>query len=150
MLDLTLACLASDGGSRLASLADATFLLQTNVPNGAESASANGVPRNICDVVSNCIPATVPGGLKVDRKAPSITITTPQATRYLPRQAVPASYSCADGGSGVALCVGPVPSGSNIDTAPPAGPKTFTVFAADKTGNVSSQTVTYQLGTPGP
>ena len=148
--NLSVACTASDGGSGPATQGDARFSILTNVPNGAESASAGGVPRNVCDRVSNCTPATVPGGLKVDRKAPIITITTPTAIRYLPRQAVAASYSCADGGSGVALCVGPVPSGSNIDTAPPAGTKTFAVFAADKTGNVSSQTVTYQIGTPGP
>ena len=148
--NLSVACTASDGGSGLALAGDASFSLQTNVPSGAESATASGVPRNVCDEVSNCTPGTVPGGLKVDRKAPTITITTPQATRYPPRQRVAASYSCADGGSGVALCVGPVPSGSEIDTAPPAGRKIFTVFAADKTGNVSSQTVTYQIGTPGP
>lgn len=148
--NLSVGCIASDGGSGLVSLGDANFLLQTNVAPGAESANATAAPQNVCDAVSNCTSAAVPGGIKVDRKAPSITITTPQATRYLPRQGVMANYSCADGGSGVALCVGPVPSGSNIDTAPPAGPKTFTVFAADKTGNVTSQTVTYQIGTPGP
>ena len=146
--NLSVACTASDGGSGLAFAGDAGFSLLTNLPNGAESANATGATRNVCDAVSNCTLATVPGGIKVDRKAPSITITVPKATRYLPRQSVAASYSCADGGSGVILCMGPVPSGSNIDTAPPAGNKTYTVFAVDKAGNLSSQTVSYEVGGP--
>ena len=148
--NLGVACSASDGGSGVAPLSDASFSLLTNLPSGAESANATATTRNVCDAVNNCTSATVPGGVKVDRKGPTISIASPTATRYLPRQGVLASYSCADGGSGVALCVGPVPNRSTIDVAPPAGRKTFTVFAADKTGNVSSQTVNYELGIPGP
>jgi len=146
--NLSVGCMAADGGSGLAAAPDANFSLTTHVANGTESSNAMAVPRNVCDAVSNCTPATVPGGIKVDRKPPSIVITSPEAARYQPNQEVAASYSCADGGSGVAVCIGPVPSGNHADTGPPSGAKTFTVFAVDRTGNVSSKTVTYQVGNP--
>jgi hypothetical protein len=55
-------------------------------------------------------------------------------------------YSCADAGSGLAAsggCVGPVASGSPVDST--AGTKTFTVNAADAVGHTSSKSVTYQV-----
>jgi hypothetical protein len=83
--------------------------------------------------------------LKSDGTPPTISIVAPSNTLYLLNQAVVASYSCADESSGVATCAGPVPSGSNIDTAS-VGAKTFTVQASDNAGNTASQSVSYTVG----
>jgi hypothetical protein len=80
----------------------------------------------------------------VDRKAPSIGITSPNAGPYTQNQAVPANYSCADGGSGIATCAGTVANGSNINTSVP-GANNFTVIATDAVGNINTVTVTYQV-----
>jgi Tol biopolymer transport system component len=81
-----------------------------------------------------------------DQTPPSITISAPAATTYALNQVVSASYSCADesGGSGLASCVGPVASGSAIDTAS-VGSKSFSVQASDNAGNTASQSVTYTV-----
>jgi hypothetical protein len=86
---------------------------------------------------------------KVDRKAPTVTITRPTASAYLFRQSVLAEYSCEDGaGSGLAAtdgCKGTVANGGAIDTAT-VGSKTFRVTAVDAVGNTSGpRTVTYQV-----
>jgi hypothetical protein len=83
----------------------------------------------------------------VDKTAPTISIGSPTDGEVLTvGQKVAASYSCADeaGGSGLATCAGPVPSGAFIDTSSP-GSKTFTVSATDKAGNAASLTRTYTV-----
>jgi len=74
-----------------------------------------------------------------DITAPTITLTTPADNDvYIKNQVVNADYSCADeaGGSGLASCVGDVPSGDPINTST-VGPHTFTVDAADNAGNTA-------------
>ncbi|HEY2975882.1 MAG TPA: choice-of-anchor Q domain-containing protein [Pyrinomonadaceae bacterium] len=80
-----------------------------------------------------------------DAAPPTITINTPSnGAAYLLNQSVVANYSCADCG-GVASCVGPVASGSNINTAS-AGMKTFAVSASDNAGNnATPQSVNYLI-----
>src|SRR5215208_6925166 len=70
--------------------------------------------------------------IRLDKTAPTIAITAPTMTAYTLGQAVAASYSCMDGGSGsgVVTCVGPVPAGSALDTSA-IGARTFTVDATD-------------------
>jgi hypothetical protein len=81
----------------------------------------------------------------IDTTPPTITITTPtDGAIYAVDQSVPASYSCADSGSGVATCSGPVPSGSAINTSAP-GAHAFTVNATDKAGNTASRSVAYTV-----
>jgi hypothetical protein len=74
-----------------------------------------------------------------DLTAPNVTITTPAlgGPTYTRGQDVLAAYGCVDepGGSGIATCSGPVPSGQPIDTTS-LGPKSFTVTAVDNQGNV--------------
>lgn len=83
-----------------------------------------------------------------DVTPPTITIDTPvDGSVYTVGQAVTASYSCSDGGSGVASCVGAVPSGSALPTGS-VGNQSFTVQAADQAGNQISQTVTYSVRYP--
>jgi hypothetical protein len=143
--DVTINCAAFDQAN-LSGLdpADQSFTLTTSVPAGTETDSAYTGTRRVCDKAGNCVTAGPIGPIKVDKLAPSIAIAVPTATPYVLKQPVLASYSCTDGGSGVATCAGPVPSGSPIDTSS-AGTKTFTVNAADNVGNTSSQSVGYAV-----
>jgi long-subunit fatty acid transport protein len=61
---------------------------------------------------------------------------------YILNQSVLASYTCTDGGSGVASCSGPVANGAAVPTAT-AGSFTFTVNATDAVGNASSKSASY-------
>jgi len=65
---------------------------------------------------------------------------------YTLGQLVNAEYSCHDeaGGSELVSCVGPVRNGDPIDTAT-VGPRTFTVEAADDTGNTASWSHVYSV-----
>lgn len=54
------------------------------------------------------------------------------------------SYNCADGGSGVASCAGPVANQAAIDSSTP-GRKTFVVDAADEVGNRLSSSANYTI-----
>jgi hypothetical protein len=97
-------------------------------------ATKNGVTEVIAqDVQIADMPAE---GYKtlVDTTAPTITINAPLASNYIFGQVVAASYGCADSGSSVAVCAGPVSNGASIDTSS-VGPKTFTVNATDTVGN---------------
>lgn len=82
--------------------------------------------------------------VKVDRTPPSIAIVAPAAQGYALNQPVAAAYSCTDGGSGVASCAGPVPTGANMTTSA-AGSYTFTVNATDQVGNASTAAISYSV-----
>ena len=135
--NVTIACTASDGTSGLANAADAAFSLVTTVAAGSETSDAVTGSQRIVDRADNAAVAGPIGGNRIDRKAPSIAIASPAAPQYLLNQAVPAAYACTDGGSGVALCAGPVPNGSNIATSA-AGAYTFAVNASDAVGNAGT------------
>src|SRR5205807_561009 len=83
-------------------------------------------------------------GIKVDKKAPAITITTPTSVVYMLNQSVTADYVCTDGGSGLATCTGPVGDGAAVDTTS-VGVTPFTVNATDNVGNTASQSVSYTV-----
>lgn len=142
--DVALSCSTEDALSGLADVADAGFDLATNVPSNTETATAETDIRTVCDLAGNCATAGPIGGNKVDKKVPAITLSAPANTTYLLNQTVPAQYTCEDGGSGVASCVGPVASGSNVHTAV-VGTNSFTVNAADNVGNASSTSVNYTV-----
>jgi len=143
--DVSISCTASDLGSGLANLADASFNVMTSVPSGTETPNAATNGHQVCDAVGNCRASNPITGNKVDKMPPTITITSPAANAtYNLNGSVGASYACADGGSGLASCQGPVANGKPIDTSSP-GPKTFTVNATDIVGNSSPLTVTYSV-----
>jgi endonuclease G, mitochondrial len=145
--NVTLTCTAVDTESGLASLADASFTLSTLVVGDVEDANASTDARMVCDAVGNCATAGPIGGNKIDRRNPVATITAPaDGAIYQLDQVAPASFTCADGGSGISACTGSVTNGSAIDTAS-SGPKTFTVTATDGVGNSSTATVTYTVVT---
>jgi hypothetical protein len=143
--DVSIACTANDGGSGLANANDANFSLFTDVPAGTEDSDALTTSRNVCDKMGNCAVAGSVAGNKVDKRAPSIVISTPaNGTTYRLRQTVVADYACIDGGSGVTSCSGTAPDGGSIDTSSP-GSKAFRVEAADDVGNKDSRTVNYEV-----
>ena len=97
---------------------------------------------------------------------PGITINSPTATTYTLNQMVAASYSCSDPATSIpnlpegpshptgpyltnvaASCLGPIASGTNINTSAAAlGPHTFTVNAIDTGMNAASKSVSYSVG----
>ena len=115
--------------------------LSTHVATGTETGNASTDSRQVCDNAGNCAIAGPISGNKVDKKGPSIVITSPTGT-YALGQTVPAAYSCADTGSGIATCAGTVSNGANINTAS-EGTKNFAVTATDAVGNRTDATVTY-------
>jgi hypothetical protein len=143
--DVSVACIASDDESGLADPADASFSLATHVPAGVETGTAMTDSREVCDTAGNCTLAGPIGDFRVDKKAPAIAVVSPapSATFQL-GDVVTADYSCADGGSGVATCAGPVGSGATIDTRS-LGTRTFTAHSTDVAGNVGATSVTYRV-----
>ncbi len=145
-LDVSVACTGSDSVSQLANAGDASFSLTTSIPAGAETANAATGSRNVFDRAGNFATAGPLNGNKVDKKAPTITITAPASALYLLNQSIAANFTCLEGGAGVATCDGTAPNGGNIDTAS-VGSKAFTVSATDNVGNSASpQSVSYNVG----
>jgi hypothetical protein len=76
--DVAISCSAADAGSGLANVADAAFILTTNVAIGTESADVSTIFRDVCDSVGHCAPAGPISGNKIDKKAPTITVARHQ------------------------------------------------------------------------
>jgi hypothetical protein len=144
--DVAISCTATDAASGLANPGQAFLTLSTSVPAGTETAFATTGSATVCDVAGNCATAGPIRGLKIDRLAPSITITAPTGT-YATGQLVIAAYSCTDAGSGVATCVGPQRSGSPLSTLL-VGTHSFVVDATDAVGNHSQAIATYTVTAP--
>ena len=72
-----LQCTASDAGSGLANAGQAAFALSTSVPAGSETADAATGAVQVCDHAGNCATAGPISGIRVDRRAPQITIAAP-------------------------------------------------------------------------
>jgi hypothetical protein len=142
--DVSIACTSGDGTSGLANGADADFNLTTSVASGTETSNASTNSRSVADQAGNSATAGPISGNKIDKKAPSISITAPTATTYALNQVVAANYSCSDGGADVASCAGTVASGANLNTTS-VGPKTFTLNATDNAANTSSVNVNYTV-----
>jgi len=143
-IDVAVWCTAFDTGSGLANAGDSSFPLMTAVPAGVETANATTTSRTVCDGAGNCALVGPVTGLRVDKRAPTITMTAPAQANYLLHQNVPANYACADAGSGVYSCAGPVANGSSIDSNTP-GSHTFAVTAIDAAGNTTTSNQTYTV-----
>lgn len=144
--NIAVACTATDALSGLADTAQAAFTLHTNVAAGSETTAATTDSLTVCDRAGNCSTAGPLTGIQIDRAAPSISIRTP-AGSYTAGQVALADYTCSDAGSGVAACVGPVPTGAPIDTVA-VGVHTFTVTASDAVGNQSQAVMNYTVTAP--
>src|SRR5207302_9189880 len=96
----------------------------------------------------DCAPRGPIGGSRVHRRAPQITIAAPLDGSVVPLgDTRKASFTCSDGGSGLAACTGTVADGAALDTTTP-GTHTFTVDASDTVGNHSTVTVSYAVRFP--
>ena len=101
----------------------------------------------IADAGNSVVRRIAHSAAPADTTATTIVLTTPpDGAVYTLDEAVNADYTCQDeaGGSGMASCIGPVASGSTIDTSAP-GAHTFTVSAADSAGNLSTLTHSYSV-----
>jgi sugar lactone lactonase YvrE len=140
--DVSIACIAADGASGIAS-PGSSFTLSTSVPAGTETAAAATGSAIVIDRAGNSIQAGPVAPLKIDKKAPAISIVSPLARNYTLNENLIAQYSCSDGGSLVGSCAGPVANGSRM--SPDVGTHLFQVNAADRVGNLSSASVTYTV-----
>jgi hypothetical protein len=70
--NVSIACIASDSGSGLASAADASFSLSTSVGVGSETNNALTDTRTVCDNAGNCASAGPIASNLIDRKAPDV------------------------------------------------------------------------------
>jgi hypothetical protein len=136
--DVSIGCTASDGGSGLANAGDASFNLSTSVAAGTETANASTNSRSVADVVGNSETGGPISGNQIDKKGPTLSLTCPNSPLLLNQPNVPANWTAADGGSGVAAGF---TAGYFVVSTNPAGP--HTVFAAaglshDAVGNTSS------------
>jgi len=159
--DVIVPCTASDNANGSGLAGPSSFNVQTNVPPNTETNSATISAVTVQDIAGNTsAPAGPFGPFEVDKLAPSITPPTISPASPVFGQSVSASYSCADGGSGVVLC-GPtgstqIPPTSNtgILTSPvdsSVGLHTFTVNSQDLVGNPSlPSSVTYTVGKANP
>ena len=144
--DVSIACTANDTVSGLSSGSDGSFSLSTSIIAGTETANASTNSRTVCDFAYNCANAGAVNGNRIDKKAPTITVTAPTASNYVLNQAVTVHFSCADAGSGIASCTGSSPDGGNLNTST-AGLHTFVTNANDKVGNTAAQvSVDYNVG----
>jgi hypothetical protein len=142
--DVQIPCTASDAVSGLASATDASFTLTTAVPVNTETSDASTDTRTVGDLADNARVAGPVAGNKIDKKAPSISIIAPAAATYILNQPVAAAYACADGGSGLATCAGPVANGANFQTTG-VGVSQFTVNSTDNVANASASSVQYTV-----
>lgn len=97
--NVTVGCTAADTGSGLATAADASFSLSTNVAAGEETANAQTGSRDVCDLAGNCATAGPVGGNMVDRKAPATSCGTADGLWH--DDNVTIACTARDGGSGV-------------------------------------------------
>ncbi len=109
--NVSIACTASDPvvtgheTSGLANSADASFNLTTSVVAGNETSNASTNSHPVLDNAGNSTTAGPIDGNKVDLKAPSITGSRSPATGNSAgwnNSPVTVSFSCSDGGSGLA------------------------------------------------
>jgi len=159
--DVIVPCTASDNANGSGLVGSSSFTVQTNVPPNTETTSASISAVTVQDIAGNTsAPAGPFGPFEVDKLAPTITSPTISPASPVFGQSVTASYSCADGGSGVVLC-GPAGSSkisptSNTGTLTSpvdgsVGTHTFTVNSQDLVGNNSQpSSVTYTVGKASP
>ncbi len=146
--NVAIPCTASDSESGLADGGDASFELVTSLPDGDESADVPTDSRQVCDAAGNCSTAGPVGGNMIDRKAPTVTITTPaDGATYAQGSTVIADYACTDGGSGVVSCDGSTPDGAPVDTTTP-GTRSFTASGVDAVANRRQAGVTFTVAAP--
>jgi hypothetical protein len=137
----------ADGGSGVASCEGST-------PNGASldtsTPGTHTLTVSSTDAVGNhSANGATYSVVQTDTTPPAISATTPENGQLVNKGAnLRASYTCSDGGSGIASCEGSAPNGASLDTST-LGEHTLSVAASDHAGNSSSHTVHYTVVEPG-
>ncbi len=159
--DVVVPCTASDNPNGSGLVGPSSFSVQTNVPPNTETNNATIAAVTVKDIAGNTSAAQGPfGPFEVDKLAPTISGPTISPASPVYGQSVSASYSCADGGSGVVLCgpsgsgqISPTPNTGTI-TNPldgSVGQHTFTVTSQDLVSNSSQpSSVTYTVAKAAP
>jgi 5-hydroxyisourate hydrolase-like protein (transthyretin family) len=128
-------------------------LFNTNQATGSVTPPPNSAYTNVAipphpiNGPTTIVVAFIDESVPDDIVPPTIDLQAPEdGASYAHGQVVAAGYSCADepGGSGLASCVGTLPSGGALDTST-AGSFSFSVTATDDAGNTASRTVTYTV-----
>ena len=123
---------------------EATWHLYT-APLGGFSTGSHFVQFFATDNAGRVESAVNLVAFKADATTPTVNIANPVDGESVPLgKTQKATYKCADKDSGVASCVGPVASGSPIDTST-IGTRAFTVTGTDKAGNVTTVTIHYTV-----
>jgi hypothetical protein len=98
--NVSIACTASDGGSGLANLADASFNLSTSVAGGTETAGASTGTHTVADAVGNDVTAGPVNGNMIDRKDPEVSCGSADGVWHAANVLI--ACGASDGGSGLA------------------------------------------------
>lgn len=103
--DVAVSCTAEDPESLLADPTEAAFTLETDLPDGSESANAETGTREVCNSAGLCATAGPVAGNKVDKKAPAnpadVSSTTHPPGKWARAAEVSVQFSPpVDGGSG--------------------------------------------------
>ena len=148
--NVSVPCTAADEGVGLAPATEASLLLVTDVADGTETAAAATSTQQVCDLIGNCATAGPVTAIHVDRRAPEVSVTTPETSaKYTTGQVVRSAFACSDAGSGIVSCAGPgaTSSGSLVDTSK-VGVHEFVVTARDGVGRESTATRSYEVIAP--
>ncbi len=134
--------------SWIVSDAESAITSSTGCDNSTIASNTPGITLT-CSATSEGGTATESITVKLDKNVPSVSINTPVNNASFGVGAlVNASFTCGDGISGIASCIGTVPTGDPIDTST-EGTKSFTVVGTDNAGNVTTRTRTYTVQASG-
>ena len=103
--------------------------------------------QQVCDRLAHCVTAGTGITFKVDRQAPSVTITSPtNGAAYAPARTSPRHSPAATARTAPEsqAASGTVATGAAIDTTP--GTHVFSVTGRDTAGNATTASVTYSVG----
>lgn len=126
-------CAAEDTLSGLADPADAAFSLSTSVPAGSEASDASTGSRQVCDNAGNCATAGPIDGNKIDRKAPTLSLSSDKAVDATsPAGALVSFIASATDGSDPSPSVSCAPASGLVFVI---GASTVTCTATDHVGN---------------
>jgi hypothetical protein len=107
--------------------------------------TSNGSATGTCTDVAGNSASNTKTGIQIDTIPPAMRFLKPaDGAVYALGATDVAIYSCSDGGSGIASCVGTAPSGQTLQFTTP-GQFSFTVTATDKAGNQLIQTHKYTV-----
>jgi DNA-binding beta-propeller fold protein YncE len=131
---------------------DATFALRADGREGEEIADGQTDARTILDLAGNSVTAGPITGIRIDRKAPTLTVQSPaESASFFLNQRVAARFSARDGGSGLRSVRGlfltgdVIANGGRLLTGRVGRGQPFAVLAVDNVGNQSDSQRTYTV-----